>query len=191
MFILKSRSPRRIQILKDLGIRFTTDPSDIDESERTNETPLSYLERMARSKLGEIPSDRKEFLHLSCDTIVVNSGKILHKPVDEEDSFRILKDLNGKEHSVFSGACLHRNDRFDFFYEETKILFYDWSDSEIRNYISEAKPFDKAGSYGIQDKGSPVKTRSGSYHNVMGFPLRSFLKRWEDWVDFWEGKLRP
>lgn len=184
LFILKSASPRRIQILTDLGFQFQVDPTNIDETQNPEEDPFDYLERMVHSKLGE-PAD-KNSLYLAADTIVVFQNEILHKPLDLEDSIRILKTLSGNKHSVFSGAALRTNSITDFFYEETVIEFRHWTEEEIRDYILRCKPFDKAGSYGIQDQGGPVAFREGSYTNVMGFPLRSFLSRSSVWLPFWK-----
>ncbi|TGL17302.1 Maf-like protein [Leptospira levettii] len=184
MFVLKSASPRRKQILSDLGFLFLIQPEHIDESQYVNEEPLQYLERMVHSKLGT--QFEPNNLYLACDTIVVYENEILHKPEDELDAFRILKILSGKEHSVFSGAVLQHGSRSDFFFEETFIQFKDWKEAEIETYIKEYKPFDKAGSYGIQDKNGPVKMWKGSYLNVLGFPFRSFLAHHELWIHSWE-----
>ncbi|PJZ46883.1 Maf family protein [Leptospira brenneri] len=188
MFILKSTSPRRIQILTDLGFQFQVEPANIDESENDHESALHYLERMVHSKLGT-DGDVKN-LYLAADTIVVFEKEILHKPVDLEDAFRILKTLSGKKHSVFSGAGIRLGTGIDFFYEETVIQFKNWSELEIKDYILKYKPFDKAGSYGIQDQDGPVQTRIGSYTNVMGFPLRSFFARSSVWLPFWERSFK-
>lgn len=184
MFVLKSASPRRKQILSDLGFRFQIQPEHINESQYDRESPLSYLERMVHSKLGT--NWEPNNLYLSADTIVVYENQILHKPTDEVDAIRILKTLSGKVHSVFSGVAFHHKLGTDFFYEETAILFHPWSENEIRNYINRCQPYDKAGSYGIQDPNGPVKEWTGSYTNVMGFPLRSFLARHELWIRSWE-----
>ncbi|EOQ96116.1 maf-like protein [Leptospira wolbachii serovar Codice str. CDC] len=187
MFILKSASPRRIQILKDLGFQFLVEPANIDETQNSGELPLVYLERMVHSKLGNLRD--KNTLYLAADTIVVFQNEILHKPIDLEDSIRILKILSGNKHSVFSGAALGTNFGTDFFYEETTIEFKNWKEEEIRDYILRCKPFDKAGSYGIQDEDGPVFSKEGSYTNVMGFPLRSFFSHSSVWLPFWEGSL--
>lgn len=187
LFILKSTSPRRIQILTDLGFSFQVKPANIDEMQIPGEVPLVYLERMVHSKLGDQAG--KNNLYLAADTIVVFENEILHKPIDVEDAVRILKTLSGNKHSVFSGAGLRIGTKFDFFYEETKILFKDWKEAEIRDYILRCKPFDKAGSYGIQDGNGPVLERVGSYTNVMGFPLRSFFARSSVWLPFWKRSI--
>lgn len=183
LFVLRSASSRRIQILKDLGIQFRSVPSEIDESEQNKETPLEYLERMVYSKLKT--KDFPDINSIACDTIVVFQNKILHKPKDRDEAIEILSILSGNKHSVFSGAGLWTpEDGLDFFYEETEIVFKDLSKKMIELYIDRHNPYDKAGSYGIQDEGSPVAERIGSYTNVMGFPLRSFLQRIKKWEKF-------
>lgn len=188
LFILKSTSPRRIQILTDLGFLFQVEPANIDESQKFKEPALQYLERMVHSKLGN--NGNLNHLYLAADTIVVFQNEILHKPTDLEDSVRILKTLSGKKHSVFSGGGLQAGSNVDFFFEETIIEFKNWSEVEIRDYILRCQPFDKAGSYGIQDENGPVATKFGSYTNVMGFPLRSFLARSSVWLPFWEKSFK-
>ncbi|MCW7469158.1 Maf family protein [Leptospira kanakyensis] len=188
MFILKSTSPRRIQILTDLGFLFQVTPANIDESQNKQEPALRYLERMVHSKLGQ--DLEPNHLYLAADTIVVFKDEILHKPTDLEDAVRILQTLSGKKHSVFSGAGLQTARSVDFFYEETVIQFKDWNEDEIRDYILRCQPFDKAGSYGIQDENGPVLERVGSYTNVMGFPLRSFFARSSVWLPYWERSFK-
>ncbi|TGL44266.1 Maf family protein [Leptospira perdikensis] len=188
MFILKSTSPRRIQILTDLGFLFQVAPANIDESQKTLEPALQYLERMVHLKLGN--DGEPNYLYLAADTMVVFENEILHKPIDLEDAVRILQTLSGKKHSVFSGAGLQTRSKIDFFYEETIIQFKNWNEDQIRDYILRCQPFDKAGSYGIQDANGPVLERVGSYTNVMGFPLRSFLARSSVWLPYWESSLK-
>ncbi|TGM47048.1 septum formation protein Maf [Leptospira biflexa] len=187
MFVLKSASPRRKHILSDLGFDLKIDPEHIDESQKELESPLEYLERMVHSKLGNLFEPNN--VYLAADTIVVYQNQILHKPIDTKDAFRILKILSGKNHSVFSGAALRHPNGTEYFYEETTIGFQNWNDFEINEYIKRSKPFDKAGSYGIQDKDGPVLQWTGSYTNVMGFPLRSFLSRHELWIGSWEERI--
>lgn len=183
LFILRSASPRRKQILEDLGLRFLVVPTNVDESEKESERPLEYLERMVHLKLQS--DNYKESTSIACDTIVVYENQILHKPQDKKDAIRILKILSGKKHQVHSGAALSKPGKLaDFFYDTTEIQFRTWNQDEIEHYVESAKPFDKAGSYGIQDKNSPVENWIGSYINVIGFPLRGFFQRIDDWKSF-------
>jgi septum formation protein len=185
LFILKSRSPRRIEILQNLGIKFEIEPSDIDEEQMIGEHPLLYLKRMVTEKIGRVDSLSKENLYLSCDTIVVRKDSILHKPKDKAEAFEILNVLNGKSHSVYSGCMIYFRGEWDFFFEESKIQFKNWKSPEIYHYIDTCNPLDKAGSYGIQDENSPVSEWTGSYNNVMGFPIRGFYARWQKWISAW------
>ncbi|TGL63171.1 septum formation protein Maf [Leptospira ognonensis] len=185
MFILKSRSPRRIEILKNLGFQFQIDPEDIDEAQLESETHLDYLERVVTSKLGETLRFSREDFILACDTIVVLEGAILHKPSNEWEAMTTLRQLNGKSHSVFSGCILFHKGTLDYFFEETRIFFKSWSEEQIKEYIQRCLPYDKAGAYGIQDERGPVLRWEGSYQNVMGFPIRSFLSRNQIWKSAW------
>ncbi len=182
MFVLRSKSPRRIQILSDLGFQFNAVPAEIDESSQPGENPLAYLERICKAKsIWTNPSD----LALGIDTIVVLGDQILQKPGSDGEAMDILRLLSGRVHSVFSGGCFYENGAFDFFIEKTDVLFFPWNDIERERYLREASPFDKAGSYGIQDRASPVKEWYGSYLNVVGFPIRSFLQRADSWKQYW------
>ncbi|XDD46524.1 nucleoside triphosphate pyrophosphatase [Leptospira sp. WS39.C2] len=187
MFVLKSASPRRKQILSDLGFIFHIQPEHIDESQLEKEAPLDYLDRMVHSKLGK--NFEPNNVYLAADTIVVFNHQIFHKPIDELDAFRILKILTGNIHSVYSGAAIKHLDGIEYFYEETQIQFHNWNDQKIKDYITRCQPLDKAGSYGIQDPIGPVKEWKGSYTNVMGFPLRSFFSHHELWIRSWEERI--
>ncbi|MDZ4725129.1 MAG: Maf family protein [Leptospira sp.] len=184
MFILKSRSPRRIQILSDLGLVFKIDPTDINEDQNAFELPTDYIKRIVTHKIGDPKEINSNDLYLACDTIVLLEEQILHKPKDEFEASEILSKLVGKKHSVISSCMMVTNGDWDFFSEETQILFKPWGHQEIQNYIKNHQPFDKAGSYGIQDEDGPVLNYFGSYQNVVGFPIRSFLSRWEKWNQY-------
>lgn len=183
MLILKSASPRRKEILENLGLKIQVQPSQVDESSLLAENPLLYLLRICNLKL-EIEKIEKDNLYIASDTIVVLKNKILQKPLDFEEALQIVSLLNGKEHSVFSGMSFYHDKKIDFVYEETKVQFKNLSKSEIEDYINVSKPFDKAGSYGIQDFNSPVKSFKGSYTNVLGFPIREFYKLHSRWKEY-------
>ena len=109
---------------------------------------------------------------ISADTIVVLDGKILGKPKDEEDAFRMLSSLSGRTHEVFTGVCVLHSGRRLIFAERTEVSFFPLSEDEIRAYIATGEPADKAGAYGIQGKGCTlVKAISGDYNNVVGLPV--------------------
>ena len=116
---------------------------------------------------------------IGADTIVFFQNKILGKPKNEEDAFRMLQAMSGNIHTVYTGVTIidTASDRTNTFYEETKVEFYDVSDEEIRNYISTGDPLDKAGSYGVQGRGCfLVKRIEGDYFTVVGLPIAHLLK---------------
>lgn len=112
---------------------------------------------------------------VSCDTVVVNDGIIIGKPKDRDDAKRILKLLSGKRHRVISAVCICKDGKYHLMSDTTYVKFRNLSDEEIENYIDERKPYDKAGSYGIQDeKFDFVESIEGSMDNVVGFPIEIF-----------------
>ena len=112
---------------------------------------------------------------VSCDTVVVNDGVIIGKPKDRDDAIKILKSLSGMRHMVISTICICKNGKYETKSDTTYVTFKKISDEEIENYINERKPYDKAGSYGIQDeKFDFVESVEGSMDNVVGFPIEVF-----------------
>ena len=180
--VLRSSSPRRKEILKFLGFNFQISPSNISEEYFQNETPLDYLHRVTLEKLGISIAENSTF-YISADTIVVLDKTILPKPGTPEINLEYLQILNGKTHSVFSGLGIYYQNTTYFSFEETKVEFKSLKKTVIEKYIINSKPFDKAGGYGIQDEKSPVEKITGSYWNVVGFPLRSFFSYHYLWKD--------
>lgn len=191
--VLCSQSPRRIKILKDLGFEFESFPPNINEEEIHNENPFQYLRRISSSKIDFIISNREKHfstnglsktddsIYLSSDTIVVFQNKILHKTSDETEAIQTLTSLNGNSHFVHSSICIKSNNNLFFDYDTTEVQFKLWTLHEIKNYLKDYKPFDKAGCYGIQDQEGPVLKFIGSYSNVLGFPMRKFFQYSEIW----------
>lgn len=183
MLILKSASPRRKQILENLRLTFGVDPSSANEDVNENESPLEYLKRVTIAKL-ELEKSNPENVYISSDTMVVLGSRILAKPRDFAEGMEILSFLSGKIHSVYSGLAIWKAGQVFYDYDETKVEFKALEDSEIRKYLEESKPYDKAGAYGIQDVGTPVLRHIGSYTNVMGFPIRKFYQYFSIWKEF-------
>jgi septum formation protein len=183
MLVLRSTSPRRIQIFKELGLTFSTAPPVFSEESFTNEKPLAYLERVTRGKLFSIEVD-SEHTYISADTIIVFQGEILQKPSSKEDAISMLEKMNGNWHYVYSALGIYSKGEVFFDYDSTLIKTKQWNKTEITNYIEKANPLDKAGSYGIQDDGSPVEEYRGSFINVVGFPLRKFFNYYPYWVNY-------
>ena len=176
--ILASKSPRRIQLLKLLNFNFIVCKSNLDESKfGNNNDPQKFCQELAFLKANEISNKYPEDIVIGGDTIVVINNKILGKPIDKNDAFSILKKLNNKTHFVLTGVSIQcKKDNISHsFYEQTKVTFNKISDDDIKYYIKNYNPFDKAGSYGIQDWSSIfVKKINGCFYNVIGFPISKF-----------------
>ena len=170
--LLASASPRRKQILEELGYEVEAVRPDFDEDAVRETDPAALVEALARGKGNSVPCTDGRLL-VAADTVVVFEGKILGKPTDREDAFCTLSALSGKGHEVYTGVCLRKGDACRTFVEEAKVVFRTLSEREILDYIATGSPMDKAGSYGIQDSGF-VDHIEGSYHNVMGFPSEKF-----------------
>lgn len=183
MFVLKSASPRRIQLLQELGLKFEIQPSNINESLQKNENYMEYLKRITLDKL-EVSKAKPQNVYVSADTIVVNGNTVLTKPTNEEDAISTLKILSGKNHFVYSGIAFYKSGEIIFDFDKTEVLMKNWKLKEITNYVEKYRPLDKAGSYGIQDIHSPVQSIKGSFQNVVGFPLKKFYIYNHLWKDF-------
>ena len=188
--ILCSQSPRRIQIFKDLNLKFDLATPNVDETQLNLEETLLYLKRISKSKVYNIAQNIQspESTLISSDTIVTYENSILHKPTNFKNAVEILSTLSGKIHYVHSSFyILIISGQIEVFdYVTTKVYFKPWKLGDIEKYILDYQPFDKAGSYGIQDSNGPVDKFEGSYTNVMGFPIRKFFKEYPLWKYFIE-----
>ncbi|XP_053165575.1 probable bifunctional dTTP/UTP pyrophosphatase/methyltransferase protein isoform X2 [Hemicordylus capensis] len=192
--VLASASPRRQEILTNVGLRFEVVPSWFKETlEKSSfDAPYKYAVETAKQKALEV-AKRMHLKHLrtpdvviGADTIVTIEKQILEKPVDKQDAYKMLSRLSGKEHSVFTGvAIVHCNSKDNQletevtdFYEETKVKFAELSEELLWEYIHSGEPMDKAGGYGIQALGGMlVEYVHGDFLNVVGFPLNHFCKK--------------
>ena len=177
--ILASASPRRKSILSQVGLDFTVEPSKINEDYSIELLPEAFCEHWAREKANDVAKSHSDKLIIGADTIVIIDDKILGKPKSYKESFAMLKLLSGKTHQVLTGVSLiHLDLGIDFtFSESTDVSFYFLTDEELNKYIDKYKPYDKAGSYGIQDGFSVyVEKINGCFYNVMGFPISRFHK---------------
>ena len=178
--ILASESPRRQALLHQIGLDFAVIISSIVEDISIDLPPKHLAEHLAREKAHAVAVDYPNQLVIGADTIVVFDGRILGKPKDHEDSFNMLSTLSGNTHQVITGVALKLMDKNldETFHEVTNVTFNTLNDSDINYYINTYKPFDKAGSYGIQDWFAVfVKHIDGCFYNVMGFPLAKFWER--------------
>ena len=173
--ILASQSPRRRELLKKMDISFSVRNIDISEEIYNEENPQDYVLRMAETKAAEGACTEKNALVIGADTIVCIDNEILGKPKDKEDAAKILNKIQGRKHFVFTGVSLNldNGEKVVSFIEKTEVNFAKMSHEEILNYIETGEPMDKAGAYGIQDKGALfVKSINGCFYNVMGLPVR-------------------
>ncbi len=175
--ILASGSPRRKQLLEQIDLDFEVIPSQVHEDFSIDLSPPEFVEHYAREKANDVAQTHPDKWVIGADTVVVFDSHILGKPKDREDSFGMLKQLSGNTHQVYTGVSLQHLDQGvnDTFYEKTNVTFNTLGDNVINYYIDTYHPFDKAGSYGIQDWFSVcVKRIEGCFYNVMGFPLSRF-----------------
>jgi len=178
---LASQSPRRRQILAELGIPFTVIPSPYQERQEDVATlqPTEQAEKLAALKAYHAARNVSEGLVIGADTIVVLDRQILGKPRDRADALQMLGNLSGKTHKVISGLSLvDVNGMSTITHAEvTKVTFKALSDREIRFYCDSPEPYDKAGAYAIQGMaGLFVERIEGCYYNVVGFPLTAFAR---------------
>ncbi|MCX7966753.1 MAG: Maf family protein [Syntrophorhabdaceae bacterium] len=172
--ILASESTRRVDILRTLGISFSIIPPKIDESQRKDEPPKNYVLRISFEKAQSVGVHFPDKWVVGADTVIVYKNRIMGKPKDERDAFRMLKTLSGKWHKVITGFCI-LNISKDIIYRdvvETKVFLREMTDQEIIRYINTSEPLGKAGSYAVQGRGGyMVKEIKGSYSNVVGLPI--------------------
>ena len=170
--ILASASPRRAELLAGIGLEFTVQPADIDETPGPDEGARTYVERLAREKALAVAETRPDSLILGSDTSVVLAGRILGKPGDASEAEAMLGQLSGRSHQVMTAVALARGRECWSKVSVTDVAFRELSEAEIRAYVATGEPMDKAGGYGIQGRGGIfVSQLSGSYSAVVGLPL--------------------
>lgn len=183
-FILASKSPRRREILSELGLDIEVVTSDADESFDASLSPreaVEYISRVkgeaTREKLRSEGRDLSDTVIISADTVVSAEGRILGKPRNAEDAREMLRMYSGRTHSVLSGVTVILGEKVVSDSEETLVSFDEMTEEDIDWYIKSGECFDKAGAYGIQGRASIfVRGIEGSYHNVVGLPT-SLLRR--------------
>lgn len=175
--MLASGSPRRKQLLTELGFEFEVKVKEVDESIPAGTAPAAAAEMIARRKAEAFSEESSDHLVITADTVVAVDDKILGKPKDADDAAAMLRLLSGRSHEVITGVALCHSNTVKVFHEVTKVFFRDLSESDIEFYIDHDQPFDKAGSYGIQDWiGKAAITKiEGDYYNVVGLPTSRLL----------------
>ncbi|RKD86303.1 Maf-like protein [Mangrovibacterium diazotrophicum] len=177
--ILASASPRRQQLMKDLGLTFEVKPADVDEFYPENLGMTAIPEYLAQLKADALNGSMGvNDLIITADTIVWKDDKVLGKPSNQQEAVDMLKSLSGSQHQVITGMHLQSKSKKISFHAVTEVWFDELTDDEINFYIDKYKPFDKAGAYGIQEWIGFVGIYKieGSFYNVMGLPIHKLYQ---------------
>lgn len=176
--ILASSSPRRVELMGILGVPFETCPSGADEALPADTPPAQAVQILASRKCDEVFSRHEDALVIGADTLVAIDGQVLGKPTGADDARRMLCLLSGRTHMVYTGVALRSAEGHNVFCACTNVEFYPLSAEFIEWYLGTGEPFDKAGAYGIQQKGALLVRRiDGDYFNVMGLPIAAVARR--------------
>ena len=175
MIILASNSPRRKELMHYITDDFIIKSAEVDETLKDGVTPEEAV--MYLSKIKALPFKNENDIVIGADTVVCIDGTILGKPENEKDAKRMLRLLSGKTHSVFTGICVIKGEEIENIAVETKVKFFELTESEIEQYVKTGEPLDKAGAYGIQGYGSLlVEGIEGDYFNVVGLPVSALYR---------------
>jgi septum formation protein len=175
--VLASSSPRRRQLLEMLGIPIRVVSPNIPEVRRPMETPIDYVERLAREKALSVPGA----LVLGADTTVVVRDQVLEKPENADDALAMLRKLQGRTHQVVTSVALVADRSLHQATDITNVTFRRTDDAMLEAYVATGEPMDKAGAYGIQGYGAALVERiDGDFFSVMGLPLRLVLRLLEE-----------
>ncbi len=176
--ILASNSPRRKELLKQIGLRFKIIVSNVEEKNAST-SPVDFVKILSRKKAKAVAINNKNAIVIGADTIVVLKNEIIGKPDSLENAIEILKKLSGKTHLVITGFTIidSKTKKQITKAVTTKVTFKDLSDQEIKAYVYSSKVLDKAGAYAIQDKaGMFIKEVKGDYFNIVGLPIFSLYQ---------------
>ncbi|MBP2019153.1 septum formation protein [Symbiobacterium terraclitae] len=170
--VLASTSPRRQELLRQVGIPFVIDAPDVDEHVLEPLPPGRLVEQLALRKARAVARRRPGSIVLGADTIVVVDGEVLGKPADRADAVAMLERLSGRSHQVLTGVAVVRDGRELVAHEETVVRFASLTREQVEWYVATGEPMDKAGAYGIQGRAAAlISGISGDYYNVVGLPL--------------------
>ncbi|RLD19882.1 MAG: septum formation protein Maf [Bacteroidetes bacterium] len=187
-FILASSSPRRRELLHDAGFNFDVIAIDVNEDYPEGLAPVNVVELLALRKLDACKEWLKKFLVVTADTLVYKENTILGKPKDRPHAIEMLSMLSNSKHEVATSVCIGYHEKVEQFTVKTIVEFAQLSEDEIEYYVDHYMPFDKAGSYGIQEWIGQVGIRKieGSYTNVVGLPMHetyhSIVRLSKDWL---------
>jgi len=187
--ILASNSPRRKKLLEQIDLIFDVIPSNIHETTDLDLAPSLFVEHYAHEKAHHVANSNENKWVIGADTVVVFDKKIFGKPKNKSESYEMLNSLSGNIHKVYTGVSIQNNKKgiVSNFHEKTEVEFNTLTDSDISYYIDRYKPFDKSGSYGIQDGFSiHIKRINGCYYNVMGLPLAKFYDNFSRLINLYD-----
>lgn len=176
--ILASKSPRRQELLKLMDIDFRVVLKEVDESYPGYLKPEEVAVYIAEKKAQAFDETIQNEIVITADTIVVVDDNILGKPASADDAVEMLQTLSGRMHQVITGVCLLYKHGYHTFYDVSEVFFSPLADDDIREYVDKYKPFDKAGSYGIQERIGliGIERINGSYTNVVGLPTEKLYR---------------
>jgi len=176
--LLASKSPRRHQLLRDAGFDFEYIDIDADEDFPPTLPPEEICMFLAQHKSLHHHQPIQEKILVTADTIVYINNQVLNKPANAKEAAEMLNALSNQTHTVYTGVCLRNDFNTHTFHDKTEVTFHPLSAAEIQHYIENFAPFDKAGSYGVQDWMGyvGVKGIQGCFYNVMGFPVAKFYR---------------
>lgn len=180
--ILGSQSPRRLEILSDAGFEVEVIKPKVDERFPYEMNYYKVAEYLSKLKLFDVYSylgNDDDFI-VCADTVVILDNKLIGKPKNREYAFKFLKAMNGRVHDVVTGVSIRKSKKQISFSEQSKVYFKTLSDDEIFHYIDKFQPYDKAGSYNVQEY-IGVEKVEGEFYNVMGLPLKRVLDELKKW----------
>ncbi len=181
--VLASASPRRQELMRQAGFKFTVRSPHVDESFPADLPVLNVALFLAEKKAASFGPVVGDEIVIAADTTVVIGETVLNKPETADEARAMLRQLSGNTHMVVTGVCMVANSKKRSFAEATSVTFVELTDHEIEYYIKTHKPFDKAGAYGIQDWIGQIgiSTISGSYYNVVGLPIHRVYRELVNW----------
>lgn len=184
--VLASQSPRRRELLKGLDLEFTTCSVDADESFPAELKGADAVQYICKAKADAYrPFLEDKTIAITADTVVILDNKIIGKPKSHEEAFSMIRSLSGRVHEVITAVCIFSKEKCAEFYSSTEVHFSEITDEEIEYYINKYKPFDKAGSYGVQEWIGYIGIEKivGSYFNVMGLPVKRLYDELKTFIE--------
>ena len=184
--ILVSQSPRRRELLKGLDVEFSTCTVDADESFPASLKGADAVQYICKAKANAYkPQLEENTIAITADTVVILDENIIGKPKSYEEAFSMIRSLSGRVHEVITAVCIFSKEKCVEFYSSTEVHFSEITNEEINYYIEKYKPFDKAGSYGVQEWIGYIGIEKivGSYFNVMGLPVKRLYDELKTFIE--------